>query len=136
MIFFYIVCFITLLVGIKVNQWERISLLGFPLETPSAFIRNSAIYHCVFNILFIVSIISFIISIDEVGLLIGLMILIFVFIGSAGIGHKLACKIYRREIGDIIIHSSDENEKDELKKALNKTDGELLKMTRDNDKYL
>jgi sortase (surface protein transpeptidase) len=92
-------------------------------------------YHLISTILFVAAILFFIFYIDEIGLFVGVISLLVVFIGSAKIGHKLAYKEYRKIIKELMNDSSDPKEKEEFEEQLKKTDSELLERVTDRLKY-
>lgn len=100
-VLFIIIALVYAVVAIKVDQWFTISRLGFKLETPPAFLRDSTIYHNARMVLFGGAVIALFFT-SAIPWYVGMGGLFVLWLGAFWIGRKLAFNAYRQVYREMI----------------------------------
>ena len=113
--------------AIKVSQWIAISDLGFSLNTPLYFSRNSHIYDWV-RLILLLGVIITVFFLTFIPWYFATICLFVIWSGSKWIGWKNAVKKYRRDLEEMIEFAESDEEKEEYVQALIKSETDLRNM--------
>lgn len=96
LILFIVFSLLYVVIGIKVKQWETITILGFRTETPEVYLRNPRAYNLTRSFCFLVAVIAAIFSSYRYSATIGFPVLgvLWFFVNNRGIDSGI--KEYRR----------------------------------------
>ena len=96
LIIFTLAVILYIFVALRVKQWEVITVLGFPTETPKYYLQHPSIYNFVRIACYIVAIITVILSPYKYSVAVGFPIigLLWFIVNNAGVNRGI--KEYRR----------------------------------------
>jgi hypothetical protein len=138
LIIFIVFTALYIVIGLKVKQWEVITLLGFPTETPENYIKNPRLYHIVRTICFVIPLLAVLISPYRHSGVVGIPILglLWFFVNNRGINGGI--KEYRRVMKETIefYEANPSGNDDEFykhaKRSLTITDDQIYEMYKEN----
>lgn len=140
LIIFLISTLLYIVIGLKVKQWEVITTLGFPTETPEGYLKNPRHYNLVRTSCFFIALFAVIISPYRYSATLGVPILglLWFFVNNRGINGGI--KEYRRVMKETIDYyeanpSEDGGEfYDHAKMSLRITDDQIYEMYKEKIK--
>jgi hypothetical protein len=91
-----------IVIGLKVKQWEVITTLGFPTETPEGYLKKPSSYNLVRTSCFVIALLSVVISPYRYSATLGFPILglLWFFVNNRGINRGI--KEYRRVMKETV----------------------------------
>ena len=96
LIIFIVFSLLYVVIGVKVKQWEVITILGFRTETPEGYLRNPKVYNLTRTFCFLVAVIAVIFSPYRYSATIGFPILGLLWYCVYHRGTDRGIKEYRR----------------------------------------
>lgn len=132
-LFFLVFLSLYLVVGIKVDQWTTISLLGFKLQTPQLFLTNPRIYDvvrglilaataaCLFGVTF--------------AWYFGAGALLVAWFTTTWVGQRLAFNRFRAVCLEVAEHAETEEDRTSALESARKSNAELRDMAMLMNKY-
>ena len=115
-------------IAIKVSRWCAISDLGFSLDTPLYFPKNSYIYNWV-RLILLLGVIMTVFFLKFIPWYLATIYLFVVWFSSRWIGWKKAVKNYRHNLEEMIEFAESDEKKNEYVQALNKSEKDLRDMS-------
>jgi hypothetical protein len=112
-----------LLVGIKIDQWITISLLGFKSETPELFMTNPRIYDVVRRLIFAATA-ACLLGVSFAWYF-GAGALLVAWLTTTWIGSRLAFNTFRAVCLDVAEHAKTEEDRTSALESARKSNAEL-----------
>ncbi len=133
-VFFLIFLSLYLVVGIKIDQWTTISLLGFKFQTPQLFMINPRIYNVVRWLIFVATV-ACIFGITFAWYF-GAGALLIAWFATTWIGQRLAFNRFRAVCLEVAEHAETEENRTDALESARKSNAELRDMAILMNKYV